>query len=194
MRGLYACVYSIWKAISQADFTDYYQTLTCIALAALIQFHFVDQHPFIDGNGRMCRILNKVILDWVLPVPIPMFDDRNEYIQSLVEGRQEELAVNCPQRLMKLLLKSAINHYTDMIKASTELVFDVLIVASSADQLNVKLSEIGDKLDNADKKNLCSAFEQLEQMHHVDVSTEHSLVIRIYRHPAFCFDEISFAL
>ncbi len=47
--------------------------LYTFALAAFIQFHFVDIHPFADGNGRLCRFLSKFILDSSCPIPFPMF-------------------------------------------------------------------------------------------------------------------------
>jgi hypothetical protein len=59
----------------------------CLALAAFAQFHFVDIHPFNDGNDRMCRFISKHILDWVLPVPFPMFVDRDKYLMALEVGR-----------------------------------------------------------------------------------------------------------
>jgi len=59
--------------------------LYTFTLAAFIQFHFLDLHPFTDGNGRMCRYLSKRILDSVCPAPFPIpqvFGTRQKGVES----------------------------------------------------------------------------------------------------------------
>lgn len=71
--------------------------LACVfSVAALVQFHFVDIHPFVDSNGRMCRFLSKYILDAVCPVPFPMYIDRTRYVKALVDGRQTSNVFHSP--------------------------------------------------------------------------------------------------
>ena len=42
-------------------------------LAAWLLFHFVDLHPFADGNGRMCRLLANRVLCLITPFPVAPF-------------------------------------------------------------------------------------------------------------------------
>lgn len=84
------------------------------AYAAFAQFHFVDIHPFVDGNGRMCRFISKYILDPICPLPIPMFEDRDKYVNALHEGRKEN-PDSAPVRLLHLLLKSACEFYEEIL-------------------------------------------------------------------------------
>lgn len=65
-------------------------------LAAWILFHFVNIHPFGDGNGRVCRLLaNGVLFD---ECPFPVFlrgsyslkKARNIYIDSIVQCRRSD--------------------------------------------------------------------------------------------------------
>jgi hypothetical protein len=85
------------------------------AYAAFAQYHFVDIHPFVDGNGRMCRFISKFLLDPICPLPVPMFEDRNTYINTLKGGRNLP-AKAAPSLLLELLLNSALHFYTDIIK------------------------------------------------------------------------------
>ena len=82
------------------------------ALAAFAQFHFVDIYPFSDGNGRICRLISKLILDSILPVPFPMFISRENYIESLNSARQVGVEPRtAPAALSEILLDSAIEFY-----------------------------------------------------------------------------------
>jgi len=93
--------------------------LKTFALAAFAQFHFVDIHPFIDGNGRMCRFLSKYLLDPICPVPFPMFLDRDSYLDALIQGRKAA-AHEAPSLLLDLLLDSAITYYRDILQQYTD--------------------------------------------------------------------------
>ena len=42
-------------------------------LAAWLLFKVVDVHPFIDGNGRMCRLLANRVLAMIFPFPVPIY-------------------------------------------------------------------------------------------------------------------------
>eukprot|EP01094_Clydonella_sp_ATCC50884_P007570 TRINITY_DN16769_c0_g1_i1.p1 TRINITY_DN16769_c0_g1~~TRINITY_DN16769_c0_g1_i1.p1 ORF type:complete len:204 (-),score=26.88 TRINITY_DN16769_c0_g1_i1:93-680(-) len=80
-----------------------------LSIAAFLQFHFVDIHPYGDGNGRLCRVLSKMMLDEVFPVPLPQFRNRQSYIDALERCR----STRTTRPLFDLLLDSAICKYEE---------------------------------------------------------------------------------
>ena len=95
------------------------KVLFFFAYAAFAQFHFVDIYPFVDGNGRICRFISKYILDSICPLPIPMFEDRDDYLNALKLGRT--LQPDCsPSHLLELLLQSALKYYNDILEKYTD--------------------------------------------------------------------------
>jgi fido (protein-threonine AMPylation protein) len=84
-------------------------------LAAFAQFHFVDIHPFVDGNGRICRLISKRILDAVLPFPPPMFTNRDKYLASLQSARSKD-PLDAPEDLARLLLEETIDWYSKLLE------------------------------------------------------------------------------
>ena len=118
------------------------QVVWVFALAAFVQFHLVDIHPFLDGNGRICRLMSKFVLDIVCPVPFPMFTNRVVYVDALMNGRKETKMVDAPKRLLTLLLESAVEHFTYMndilVRGST-----IVIVECSAEEVSAKLKRSG---------------------------------------------------
>lgn len=79
------------------------------AHAAFAAYHFSDIHPFVDGNSRIARFVAKYFLDSCLPLPVPMFKDRETYIEDLILGDTQGL--DAPAPLLELLLSSAIVLY-----------------------------------------------------------------------------------
>jgi hypothetical protein len=96
---------------------SYRRVLYQFAYAAFAQYHFVDIHPFVDGNGRLCRFLSKFILDAVCPLPVPMFEDRDAYFNAL---RRAVDPTSAPLRLLQLLLSSAVQFYTSIVRKSKQ--------------------------------------------------------------------------
>jgi fido (protein-threonine AMPylation protein) len=82
-----------------------------VALASFTQFHFADIHPFVDGNERICIFICKFILDSIFPLPIPMFKNRDVFIQSLVQGRKCSDYLDSPIELCRLIFDVAIHFY-----------------------------------------------------------------------------------
>ena len=63
-----------------------------LILASLVHFLFVSIHPFIDGNGRVARLIHSYIL---MKAGLPLFafdpDNRNKYFDLLDKGRAESV-------------------------------------------------------------------------------------------------------
>ena len=76
-----------------SDLSTYDKLVFLIKCAAWLLFHFVDTHPFSDGNGRMCRLLAGYTMMVVTPFPVhPYYVDetnsstnsRQDYINAIV--------------------------------------------------------------------------------------------------------------
>jgi len=135
--------------------------LKTFALAAFAQFHFVDIHPFIDGNGRMCRFLSKFILDSVCPLPFPMFPNRILYLEALVAGRS--LAPEkAPMPLLKLLLETACESYRDHLRTYTDYVPTLFITSDTSDTLRAQLRELSE-ISETDLTMIVDAFATLNK-------------------------------
>ena len=53
----------------------------------------LDEHPFSDGNGRLCRLLCSNALSFMSPFPTPIYNvwsasRKDDYIQALVDARK----------------------------------------------------------------------------------------------------------
>jgi len=74
--------------------------------AAYILFHFVNIHPFADGNGRMCRVLASHCLYLVFPFPCPIYNisaptNKDDYVNAIKEAeslcKNEAKELGCPE-------------------------------------------------------------------------------------------------
>jgi Fic family protein len=64
-----------------------------LILSTLFHYNFVKIHPFLDGNGRMARIISSLILlSNRLPPPSIKSEDRSSYIQGLRKADLGNLA------------------------------------------------------------------------------------------------------
>lgn len=71
--------------------------LHVVLFAAVAIFGIIDIHPFIDGNGRLSRIVANYALNKRLPFAINLFAtpaQRNEYVVAL-ERTRHVLSLNC---------------------------------------------------------------------------------------------------
>lgn len=58
-----------------------------------IHHEFITLHPFIEGNGRMARlIMNLVRLRRKLPITIVTYEDREKYSKAIIEFQQQKIA------------------------------------------------------------------------------------------------------
>jgi len=137
----------------QAKFVAY-----VFALAAFAQFHLVDIHPYPDGNGRMCRLVCKRLLDTVCPLPFPMFVDREAYIRCLITGRQLS-AQRAPAPLAVLLIDSAIGYYRSLLDTVLRPVTSLRLLCSTPDEARRLLA--AHKVDVSAHDDVVTAFEAL---------------------------------
>ena len=164
------------------------KVLYVFALSAFVQFHFVEIHPFEDGNGRMCRFLCKRILDSVLPFPFPMFKDRNKYLSSIESGRDQSQSVFfAPQQLFNLLLNEAIEHFETLLNGISQREFDRLIYTDDWKVVEEDLKKRGIDYEKS-SPDLKNTFESLEDNQFVDFLWD-SYVIRVQR-PIYSLDDL----
>ncbi len=85
-----------------------WNTLHAIEKAAQIHKHFVFIHPFVDGNGRVARLLMNLSLlrEQYLPVIIPPLR-RAEYISALEEAHEDD------STFLSFIAEMAIETYRD---------------------------------------------------------------------------------
>jgi hypothetical protein len=134
--------------------------LHIFAFAAFAQFHFVDIHPFQDGNGRMCRLISKRILDAVCPVPFPMFSDRLRYLRAINAGRYSLNQAEAPLALMQLLIEEAIYYYNKLLQEYVHRGYDWEIYADSVEQVKARL----DARDSMHKEDVERILQQFQNM------------------------------
>eukprot|EP00762_Andalucia_godoyi_P008047 ANDGO_02154.mRNA.1 hypothetical protein len=156
---LFNIVQSLAKAIDNILSPETSRVSYIFALAAFVQFHFVDLHPFPDGNGRICRFLSKRILDSVLPVPFPMFTDRSLYIDALVKGREGGDPRSAPSFLFSLLLDVAITCYTQIAFIYRAPILEYAYLVCSVEELDQKMET--EDVDQTVRQMLRNSFESL---------------------------------
>lgn len=106
--------------------------LFTFALAAFVQFHFVDVHPYADGNGRLCRFLSKYYLDSILTLPSLMFNDRSSYLATIINCRTMDPKM-APSPLLLLLLDTAITFYKETLRLMARS-YDKFLYATSSEE------------------------------------------------------------
>jgi hypothetical protein len=86
------------------------------SIAAALQFYFVTIHPFHDGNGRMCRLLSKMVLDIELPITIPMFRSKHHYLRAIMDGQHG----NIGQVVAGVAVPAVVHEMTSVFAASAQ--------------------------------------------------------------------------
>jgi len=92
------------------DKTEEY-TANIFKCAARLMFEFVDTHPYLDGNGRMCRLLANYVLGRITPFPVAIYHcaesrcSRDDYIDAIVHCRDHP--EEGPRALAAMLVEGA---------------------------------------------------------------------------------------
>ncbi len=105
--------YAAWLARTGAD-QSAGRGLHPVERAAHAHFWLVDIHPFVDGNGRVARLLmNLLLLQAGYPVAIIRQEDRAAYYAALEAGHEGKLDS------FLLLVAEAVDRTLDMFLAAT---------------------------------------------------------------------------
>ncbi len=84
-------LFGVWLAGIQPDRTV--SPVDGILAAAVAHTWFVSNHPFIDGNGRVARLLmNLVLMRFGIPVAVVTREDRMRYYDALEDSRSSDLS------------------------------------------------------------------------------------------------------
>jgi len=161
--ALYKLTQVLNKIVDEVEKYDNADTklLYTFGIAVFVQYHFVDIHPFKDGNGRMCRFLSKYLLDGVCPIPFPYpytGDRRFQYLSSLVEGDKSANDTKKPLPLARFMLDAALTYYGDKIHEFAGVTghFVCGTLSEVSEQVNKIIT-----LDDEDTKKLRDAFNAL---------------------------------
>lgn len=98
------------KKVKDGHMTAVKKVLYVVKCAAWLLFNFVHAvHPFVDGNGRMCRLMTNYVLSLIAPFPISIYyaghgkRDRDAYVQAIVRCRKNPR--EGPRQLATMLLE-----------------------------------------------------------------------------------------
>lgn len=92
-------------------YNDYKNKISVLELAILVHYKFVKIHPFIDGNGRIARLLLNLILlkNSYPPVIVPVIR-RQEYIKSIQKGEEDFMV------FMLEIINTSLEDYLRMVE------------------------------------------------------------------------------
>lgn len=127
------------------------------AHAAFAAYHLSDIHPFVDGNGRVARFVAKYFLDTCLPLPLPMFKDRETY-KDLILGDTQGLVAPAP--LLEMLLSSAIVLYKRVTEGYRSWTPVIAITSLNSVDFARQLASL--EVEQNDAEMLMKSFESLE--------------------------------
>jgi len=139
-----------------------------VIAAAVAHTWFVIIHPFIDGNGRVARLLlNLILMRAGFPPAIITRDDRQRYYDSLEEARRSNLAP-----FIALLTDSIKESLEEYEAASQKLEYEDVVEA--IDSAAAQLSQYGKRSAPNDFDVWSNAIELLKSYFNLVVETVHS--------------------
>ena len=81
-----------WLSTASIPGASDFATVTGLLTAAVAHTWFVTVHPFVDGNGRVARLLmNLVLMRYGYPIAIILKDDRLRYYDALEDSQSSDL-------------------------------------------------------------------------------------------------------
>ena len=99
------------KKVKNGKITQPEKVTYVIKSAAWLLFNFVNNvHPFLDGNGRICRLLANYVLSLVVPFPVSIYHTcsgkraRCDYLEAIISCRKNPS--EGPRQLATMLLES----------------------------------------------------------------------------------------
>lgn len=179
--------YSMIKSLSSLG-DRVRQVSTTFAIAAFVHLHLLDIHPFGDGNGRLTRLVSKLLLDYVSPLPFSVAVDRQEYIIILERCRQSSDPILAPAKLMEMMLDQAIRQFEEFLTHFPERVgFAEMVCGVTRNDVQRGLSKF--EIAEEDVLKTLKAFDLLEdgQFRDVPLST---MVVRVKKLQEFVIDDI----
>ncbi|MXY66860.1 Fic family protein [Candidatus Poribacteria bacterium] len=85
-------IFGRWLSTNSTPSTDVFASVQGLAAAAAAHTWFVTVHPFIDGNGRVARLLlNLMLMRHGYPIAIITKDDRFRYYDALEDSQATDL-------------------------------------------------------------------------------------------------------
>ena len=124
------------------EFEKYLQTEKDVITRAIMgHFKFVSIHPFVDGNGRMGRLLMNLILlqNGLWPIIIRP-RDRKKYISSIEKGQLTQDTTTYEEFMYKALERS-LDTYVEMFHPKTEEI-KLLKIGQFAKAVGVPISTV----------------------------------------------------
>lgn len=112
--------------------TDKINIATCYRLSFEAHFRLVTIHPWVDGNGRTTRLVMNMIQRQLGLIPsIVRKEDKGEYIQSLVDSRENNdstIAQDVMLRHHIANLSRRVSQYqdNDTVNAQSDTVYDTV--------------------------------------------------------------------
>ena len=137
--------------LHQSDTESEEYTAGVFKCAARLMFEFVDAHPYMDGNGRMSRLLANYVLGLITPFSVPIFHSsesrsaRDDYVNAVIHCRDNP--EEGPRALAAMLVEGAWYGWKKLItfvEKSTE----VSMVIKKSSFQEQKEEHVSDKLSH----------------------------------------------
>jgi len=122
MPGFFDVYNNLVLCVSKIDDQSQMFVEKIFKLAAWLLFHFVNFHPFQDGNGRLSRILCNHVLCAISPFPLTPFSKKQtkqKYIEAIESCRYSES--HQPIELTAMLVDDYYSNIEEFFKRSNKI-------------------------------------------------------------------------